>query len=231
MVKLPPGLKEFVQTPQWNWILRIGQRMLLGLGVALLAFYAIARIDGVATSYAAVRSFEDGKAHAGARLSGSRAVDYSLWSAVRIKAYKEDVKRHSGPPLAVLKIPKLHIVAPVMEGIGDVALNIGVGRIPGTARPGERGNLGIAGHRDGFFRGLKDITKGDTIELVTTGKTDVYVVDAVNIVKPADVQVLRSSATPAVTLVTCYPFYFVGSAPQRYIVHASLKEQIGSGGK
>jgi sortase A len=199
------------------------------VGVILLGFYAFARLDGAVASYAAVRNFEE--ARSGAASADVRSVDFSLWSAVRIKAYKESLKHETEPAIALLKIPKLRIVAPVMEGIGDVALNVGVGRIPGTAHPGEPGNLGLAGHRDGFFRGLKDIGKGDTIEVVTKGKTDVYAVDEVRIVKPADVQVLRASATPSVTLVTCYPFYFVGNAPQRYIVHASLKGPAGTAGK
>lgn len=221
--------------PKSRTVLRFGQRILLSVGAVLLGFYVLARIHGVVTLHAAMRNFEESKARAEAGLGtdGSDArsqVDYSLWSAVRIKAYKASMKRHSDPPLAVLKVPKAHIVAPVMEGIGELALNTGVGRIPGTARPGQPGNVGIAGHRDGFFRGLKDIAKGDIVELVTTRETDVYVVDAVNIVNPGDVNVLRSGTTSSVTLVTCYPFYFVGSAPRRYIVHASLKEQ-GSAGK
>lgn len=212
-------------------MLQLTYKTLLTVGVALLGFYALVRADGAVATYAAVRSFEDGEAHSGGSSAEPRTVDYSLWSAVRIKAYKASLKRETEPAIALLKIPKLRIVAPVMEGIGDVALNVGVGRIPGTARPGEPGNLGLAGHRDGFFRGLKDIAKGDTIEVVTKGKTDVYAVDDVRIVKPADVQVLRASATPSVTLVTCYPFYFVGNAPQRYIVHASLKGPAGAAGK
>jgi sortase A len=225
MVDIPSGVRKAVQAPKSSTVLRIAQRILVSLGVILLGFYAIARIGGIVTSQAAMRSFEESKASAeSSGNSNDPQVDYSLWSAVRIKAYKASLKRPSTPPLAVLKVPKVHIVAPVMDGIGDLALNMGVGRIPGTARPGERGNVGLAGHRDGFFRGLKDVVKGDTIELVTTRKTDVYVVDAVDIVNPRDVNVLRAGATPSITLVTCYPFYFVGSAPQRYIVHASLKE-------
>jgi sortase A len=212
--------------------LRIVQRILFCLGAVLVGFYLLARIHGIVTTQAAMLSFEDPQAFVeGTSNSTDTPVDYSLWSAVRIKAYKEGVKHLSDPPLAVLRIPKLRLVAPVMDGIGDLALNTGVGRIPGTARPGERGNVGIAGHRDGFFRGLKDIAKGDKIELVTTQKTQVYVVDAVRIVNPADVNELRQNSSPSVTLVTCYPFYFAGSAPRRYVVHASLKDQGTSPGR
>jgi sortase A len=229
MVETPSVVRETVQTTKSKIILKIAQRILFSLGAILLGFYALARIEGVVTSHAAMLSFEESKANAEG--ASNAKVDESLWSAVRIKAYNASLKKVTGPPLAVLKIPKVNIVAPVMDGIGDLALNAGVGRIPGTAMPGGPGNVGIAGHRDGFFRGLKDVANGDKIELVTTRKTDVYVVDSVHIVNPADVNVLRSGATPSVTLVTCYPFYFAGSAPKRYIVHASLKEQIGSATK
>jgi len=130
----------------------------------------------------------------------------------------------SAEPLAVLRIPKVHLEVPVLEGTDEFTLNRGVGRIAGTARPGQGGNIGIAGHRDGFFRPLKDISAGDSIELVTTSGTDRYAVDRVRITSPADVSALRPRAEPSLTLVTCYPFYFVGPAPKRYVVEASLKQ-------
>ena len=95
-------------------------------------------------------------------------------------------------------------------------------RIEGTAIPGAEGNAGIAGHRDGFFRGLKDIGPGDVIELDTLKGNESYRVERVWIVDPEDVSVLDPTSTRALTLVTCYPFYYVGSAPQRFIVRAVL---------
>lgn len=112
----------------------------------------------------------------------------------------------------------------MLEGTDDVTLNRGVGWIPGTARPLESGNIGIAGHRDGFFRGLKDISVGDVLELESAGSYASYSVDEIEIVEPKDAAVLRPRAKPAITLVTCYPFYFVGSAPNRFIVHAALTQ-------
>ncbi|HEY6253306.1 MAG TPA: class D sortase [Candidatus Angelobacter sp.] len=215
-----------------SW-LRFIERCLLTCGFVLLGFYVLARIHGVVTLHAALRTFEEersaveGKGNAGAKRlpSGdSLHTDTSLWSEQRIKAYRNSLSRRSDP-LAVLKIPKLRLEAPVLEGIDDLTLNSGVGRIPGTAFPGQFGNIGIAGHRDGFFRGLKDIAKGDTIELVTLRRTDIYVVDKIYITQPKDVSVLRSGPRQELTLVTCYPFYYLGSAPQRYIVQASLKQQ------
>ena len=88
--------------------------------------------------------------------------------------------------------------------------------------PGEDGNIGIAGHRDGFFRELKDIKIGDHVEMEERGRTATYVVDRVTIVDPRNVSVLRAESEPALTLVTCYPFYYIGSAPKRFIVHAKL---------
>ena len=118
----------------------------------------------------------------------------------------------------------------MFEGTDDLALNRGVGWIAGTARPGEagNGNIGIAGHRDGFFRGFKDILLGDEVELSTLEGVSFYAVDSIEIVSPDNVTVLRPRGVPSLTLVTCYPFYFVGDAPQRFIVHATLKRQVGA---
>src|SRR4030095_6627718 len=104
----------------------------------------------------------------------------------------------------------------------DLTLNRGVGRILGTAHVGEVGNLGIAGHRDGFFRGLKDIVPGDEIELFRTNRSDTYIVEKIQIVNPEDVSVLGPTRESSLTLVTCFPFYYVGSAPQRFVVHATI---------
>jgi len=216
----------------WQTALRIIERCLLTLGLVLLGFYVMARIHGIITLHAALRSFEESREAAAvepSRTQGSAAqksmrVNYALWSPERIKAYKSSLARTSQPPLAVLKIRKLGLEAPVFDQMDDITLNAGLGRIPGTVRPDQRGNIGIAGHRDGFFRCLKDIAKGDTIELVTKTKTKIFVVDKITITKPDDLKPLQPGP-PELTLVTCYPFYYVGSAPQRYIVQASLKQE------
>jgi len=110
----------------------------------------------------------------------------------------------------------------VLPGTDDGTLDRAVGHIEGTAKPGTDGNAGIAGHRDGFFRGLKDISPGDVIELDTLQGNDSYRVERVWVVDPEDVSVLDPTSTRALTLVTCYPFYYVGSAPRRFIVRAVL---------
>ncbi|HMK72412.1 MAG TPA: class D sortase, partial [Myxococcaceae bacterium] len=103
-----------------------------------------------------------------------------------------------------------------------------VGWVEGTARPGEPGNIGIAGHRDGFFRGLKDVRPGDALELAIPGGSRTYRIDRIRVVKPQDVRDLEPTTIPTVTLITCYPFYFVGSAPERYIVRATLADARAS---
>ena len=100
-------------------------------------------------------------------------------------------------------------------------MSLAVGHIPGTALPGESGNIGLAGHRDTFFRRLRDIRADDEIRVVTAGGTFSFRVEATNVVQPHDTWVLNATTEPTLTLVTCYPFSYIGSAPQRFIVKAS----------
>lgn len=203
-------------------------RALLIAGVVLLVIYAGIRVDGFLHSRARLRAFEERKAEKAEsgkkQLMSNRPVDFTLWDSKRIEEYKQSLLSNLEPPVAILRIPKIGLEVPVLDGTDDVSLNRGVGRIAGTARELESGNVGIAGHRDGFFRGLKDIIQGDVVELETIDSKASYVVDQMEIVDPSDTAVLRPRAKPAVTLVTCYPFYFTGSAPSRFIVHASLRQ-------
>ena len=146
--------------------------------------------------------------------------DQSLWSPKRIAAWQQIQDDVFPAPVAVLRIPKIRLEVPVLPGTDDRTLDRGLGHIEDTALPGTSGNSGIAGHRDGFFRGLQDIVPGDAIELDTLDGKDVYVVERTWVVDPEDVSVLDPTPGRALTLVTCYPFYFVGSAPQRFIVRA-----------
>jgi sortase A len=224
------------------------ERILLVSGLALVGFYGAARIESWLTSRAAIKHFAADEAVAQPDTdsdldnlasnadSGTSeelelpSVDFSLWGERRVNAYRQNVGEHpaikpAGTLLAVLRIPKISLEAPLFDGTDDLTLNHGVGRIAGTSRPDERGNIGIAGHRDGFFRGLKDVRVGDAIEMRTLKGTDTYIVDQIQIVSPRQVEVLRPTSVPSLTLVTCYPFYFLGSAPQRYIVTASLSQE------
>jgi sortase A len=119
-----------------------------------------------------------------------------------------------------LRIPSIKLAVPIYEGTGETTLDRGAGRIAGTAQLDAAGNIGIAAHRDGFFRGLKDLRVGEEMMLQTIAGDRRYRVTKLLITSPTDVSVIAPTATPAITLVTCYPFYFVGSAPQRYIVRA-----------
>jgi sortase A len=114
----------------------------------------------------------------------------------------------------------------VLEGDSAHTLTRGVGHIPGTALPGESGNVGLAGHRDTFFRALRNIRDGDEVVVTTLQGCYRYRVVSSEIVSPNETRVLYASAIPSVTLVTCYPFYFVGSAPKRFIVHANRVEDF-----
>jgi sortase A len=206
-------------------LLPVIQRVLLIVGFVLLAIFVGALIRGELLSRTSMLSFAQRKEMATAEANtagdGSR-VDFSLWSEKRISAYKQSFIQHFDPPLAVLRVPKIHLEVPVLNGTDDLTLNRGVGWIVGTARVGQAGNIGIAGHRDGFFRRLKDVGIGDRLDLELANRTETYVVDRVQIVTPEDVSVLRPTSKPSLTLVTCYPFYFIGSAPKRYIIHASI---------
>jgi sortase A len=217
---------------------RICERWLLTLGLVLIFLFAFAHLDRFVMLRAEMRQFDAQKLKAATGHNSTtigndiatRALvhplaqntDYLLWSIQRIKSYEATLGVPI-EPLAILRIPKLHMEAPVLDGTDAVTLNRGVGRITGTSLPGHDGNIGIAGHRDGFFRGLKDISAGDEIELVMTSGTDLYVVNRVWITDPKDISILRPGTQRSLTLVTCYPFHFVGPAPKRFIVEATLK--------
>jgi sortase A len=202
---------------QW----RLAERVAWAVGVVCVVGWSVAYIDGVVGKR---RELDRFAALQRSGLPEPDQPDQTLWSPERIAAWRNVVNTPGAAPLAVLRIPRLRIEAPVLEGTDEIVLNRGLGHIDETAAPGADGNSGIAGHRDGFFRGLKDIVVGDVIELETLHGTDAYRVERTWIVNPEDVSVLDPTATRSITLVTCYPFYFVGSAPQRFIVRAAMRQ-------
>jgi sortase A len=132
-----------------------------------------------------------------------------------------------------IAIPRLHVRAIGKEGVDSKTLRRAGGHVPGTALPGEDGNVGLAGHRDTFFRGLREVHKNDRITLETVDREYEYVVESMKVVGPKDVQVLSPTRNPVLTLVTCYPFHYIGNAPRRFIVRArqvatSPRESQGS---
>jgi sortase A len=132
--------------------------------------------------------------------------------------------RVSADPLVLgrIEIPRIGVTAIVREGDDNATLAIAVGHIFGTARPGERGNMALAGHRDSFFRPLRHIRREDRIRIVTPSQSWEYVVDSMEVVDPEDTRVLDPTSDTVLTLVTCFPFKYVGHAPRRFIVRASL---------
>jgi sortase A len=129
-----------------------------------------------------------------------------------------------GEVIGEMTIPRLDLKTIVVQGDSNKILRRSVGHLPKSPLPGEPGNVALAGHRDGFFRPLKDIQPGDIINMQTPGVEYNYQVESTEIVLPTDVQVLQSTNDSTLTLVTCYPFYYVGPAPKRFIVRA---RQIG----
>ena len=192
-----------------TWQRKVGV-YLIAAGAVLSSMYLVPTLYGSAMSHLAVARFR------------SQSTSNSLWDSARIRAYKRTLDLKFPPPEAILRVPRLGIEVPVLEGTSDIILNRGVGHIPGTALPGQPGNLAITGHRDGFFRPLKDASVGDIIEVQRASQTDRYIIRKIKIVFPTDTSVLNTTTDSTLTLVTCYPFYFVGSAPQRYIVQATL---------
>ncbi|HTP87612.1 MAG TPA: class D sortase [Bryobacteraceae bacterium] len=154
-----------------------------------------------------------------------------LYQAHAVHEFRKELKKPAPPRrplrdelLGMLEIPSVGIRAMVREGAGEATLAEAVGHVPSSPLPGSPGNVALAGHRDTFFRPLRHIRVNDRITFATLRGTYEYAVESTRIVRPSDVSVLDATAQPALTLVTCYPFYYVGDAPKRFIVRA---RQIG----
>lgn len=193
---------------------------LLVTGIALLAVYVAAQIDRHFTSRLLLDAFPAGRPSATATLPDDRSIESGDEASAQENGRAID---SAGVPLAVLRIPRIHLDVPVLDGTDSLTLNHAAGRIEGTALPGEAGNIGIAAHRDSFFRGLGKLRLGDPIELETPQGVRTYIVQKTQVVMPDNVAVLDPRSVPSLTLVTCYPFHYLGRAPQRYIVTASLQ--------
>jgi len=228
-------VEDQAKTPHLKW-LRMIQISCFVVGSVLVGWYLAARTFSHFASSAAIDRFEEARSiqievnrhrSMAASSPSSDPVDTTLWDQGRVEEFQQSLLAEMDTPLALLRISRLGIEAPVFAGTSDLVLNRGVGQIEGTALPGEVGNIGIAGHRDGFFRPLKDIVIGDELVLETPSDSITFVVEELHTVDPSDVWVLAPTDTPSVTLVTCYPFYFIGSAPQRFIVRATATDTSG----
>ena len=212
-----------------KWI----QWTLIVVGLVLVGFWLGARLHARVGGDADIRKFEQARAEARQpttpvvapdELPLELPVDTTLWAEDRVEEFEESLEHEFDAPLAILRIPKIDLEVAVLTGTSELVLNRGVGHITGTPLPGEAGNIGIAGHRDGYFRGLKDIALGDVIQIETLRGGSDYTITETWIVEPPDVWVLDPTESPSVTLVTCYPFYYAGSAPKRFIVRAEKSE-------
>ena len=125
-----------------------------------------------------------------------------------------------GEPIGKLVIARLGVSVIVLEGVENGTLRLGAGHVPETAMPGSAGNVAIAAHRDSYFRTVEGIKVGDRVQVETLKGVYEYNVDSTEIVNPEDTNVLNDNDYPELTLITCYPFHFIGSAPYRFIVHA-----------
>jgi sortase A len=207
-------MKLLVAKQPVQLILRWTQGLLFAVGLALLGWCAYVLLDA--------RSFQ-------------RAEDRRL-DGLMLASHEADRGAVGNPPGAAsavlrlpasaagligrLDIPRLGLSAIVIEGVRAATLRRAVGHIPGTAMPGQPGNIGISGHRDTFFRPLRNIRQNDIINVTTLLGEFHYRVVSTTIVRPDNVRVLDATENQILTLVTCYPFYFVGPAPSRFIVRA-----------
>ena len=186
------------------------ERLLIAVGVLCLGYFLYAYAE--ARLY---QSFEDQQLNAILKSAPET-------SASTAKAAPRHAPPAPGSTIGRIEIPRLHVSAVIRAGSDARTLQLAVGYIPGTALPGESGNVGLAGHRDTFFRKLRNINPDDEIRITTKDGVYHYYVQRTNIVEPTDVWVLNPTTFPALTLVTCYPFTYIGSAPQRFIVRAAL---------
>jgi sortase A len=194
----------------------------LALAIVCLGLYSYAYLKRLLYQTYESREFDRTADRTGAAFAASNdnvtpigRVGRSSWKSV-------PSSRLSSPTALIgrLSVPRLHLSAMVREGIDRNTLQLAIGHIPTTALPGQNGNVGVAGHRDTFFRGLKDLRTKDEVQFSTLSGDFKYVVESLIIVEPDNVGVLAPSSENVLTLVTCYPFSYIGTAPKRLVVRA-----------
>jgi sortase A len=183
---------------------RFAQRSLFWMGLALLAYV------GGAAAYAGFYQ----------RYQSSIFEEQKMAPAAAAVIVEEPVELRDGALIGRLEIPQVGISVMVLQGVEESALRVGAGHVPGTPSPGGDGNVVVAAHRDTFFRKLESILPGNTIRFETVRRTYEYIVESTEIVDPQDTRVMESRAFSELTLITCFPFYYVGAAPKRFVVHA-----------
>jgi sortase A len=209
-------------------VLRFAHRLFLWLGVAAMVYAS--GMAAYAVVYQRYQSWKFERALTATARNLDRArvsaiarnlkLDAAAPKVIKAAVVEEAAGLREGEIVGKLEVPRIGISVMVLQGIENDTLIVGAGHVPGTPLPGSDANVVIAAHRDTFFRKLKRIMVGDSIQFATVRGTYEYVVDSTEIVDPEDTQVMESRARPELTLITCYPFYFVGTAPKRFIVHA-----------
>lgn len=204
-------MKVFVRKGALSQILKWTQRALFAGGILLIGYCAFVLADAWLFQRRAARDLDrQQRERRAAALVTAQPVSVTVPKAPPIE----------GSLIGRIEIPRLALSVIVVEGDDKISLRRAVGHIPGTALPGEDGNVGLAGHRDTFFLPLKDVKVNDEIQISTPTGNFKYQVVSLKIVDPENVGVLAPSGENALTLVTCYPFYFIGAAPKRWIVRA-----------
>ncbi len=186
-----------------NPVLRWNRNVLLIIGLLALGYVGFALLDARLYQAEQARRFE-----------------VALKETKLARTESPVIAVNEGSPLGRIEISAVGLIAMILEGTDEGTLQRAVGHIRGTPLPGQRGNVALAGHRDTFFRGLRNIHEDDEITLTTLSGSYRYRVDSTKVVEPEDIEVLDEAADDMLTLVTCYPFNFVGSAPKRFIVRA-----------
>jgi sortase A len=191
-----------------HFLLRWSRNLFLAVGVLILVYCGLLLLDARVYQASEMRRFQQ------QRINSKPAVDG------QISVHQVSFHPEPGKPLGEIELTRVGVTAMIFEGTDDRTLQRAVGHIPGTAMPGQPGNVAIAGHRDTFFRALRNVQQGDEINLITVDGSYGYRIDSISVVAPEHTEVLDNSGGDFLTLVTCYPFYYVGPAPRRFIVRA-----------
>jgi sortase A len=204
--RIPPSART-------HTILRWCRNVFLIVGVMILGYCGFVLLDAKLYQADEIRHFQQ-------QIKDSKPVIPSMG-----RVQEASFHPSTGKTLGEIELTRIGVTAMILEGTDDRTLRRAVGHIPGTPLPGQSGNVAIAGHRDTFFRALRNVRQDDEITLMTLEGSYRYRVDSISVVGPEDTQVLNNSGGDILTLVTCYPFYFVGPAPRRFIVRAQRISQ------
>jgi sortase A len=196
-----------------HYLLRWCRNTLLTAGVLILGYCGYVLLDARLYQASETRNFQE-------QIKDSTPIPASDGS-VREASFHPD----AGKPLGEIELTRVGVTAMILEGTDDRTLRRAVGHVPGTPLPGQPGNVAIAGHRDTFFRALRNVRQNDEITLMTLQGSYRYRVDSISVVGPEATQVLDNTGGDFLTLVTCFPFYYVGPAPRRFIVRAQRISQ------